>query len=495
MSKEKGSKIIEEVEEKVEVKKGELIVKTSIEDDLFDLKEYQEKVLEFLKAQKISVQSAQEMCEALLTGRSLEIKEKDSKDLKLFKQATTKFQKELELNLIDWKKAADSVLVFADPTYDATFKMLFANNEHKDVLISFLNNLLGFTGDNAIESLALDIIDPYLGTEYVSSIQSTIDVRCRTVSGKDISIEMQRKNKDYFLSRTQDYMAKLLATQVKEGEGEKYHVKLYDTYILVLAKQNLFVGEYKLEGDSNAKYEKTFKPTCEELGYQEMPGNKMHWKFYELCKFKTFTKGKVIDGSYAVKEQWLDFLVNCSSNLFIPENLDNKIKEGYKIMKMANWNRDQIVSYYKLKANEYDEQITIENTIKETEQKAFQEGLEKGLKKGKWEERLTSDIDKIKTGIKFNVKPEELTLNFNFKCLNKKRFLEKDWSEEQLSKKVKYDHPESSKDIRKEFLKFLDIFEYVKDHQSEKSDVICSDLKLLEDLEVIGYSSDSEEYN
>ena len=123
--------------------------------------------------------------------------------------------------------------------------------------------------------------------------------------------------------------------------------------------------------------------------------------------------------------------------------------------------------------------------------KSFQ--LTKEIKKCRLEERLTSDIDKIKMGIKFKVEPENLITEF--KCLNKKRFLEKSWSEEQLSKKVKYDHPEAGKDARKEFLKFLDIFNYVKDHQSEKSDAICSDLKLLGDLEVIGYSSDAEEYN
>lgn len=463
-------------------KKEELIVKTFIEDDVFDLKEYQEKVLGFLKAQKISIQSAQEMFEALLTERSLEIKEKDSKDLKLFKQTTANFQKELEFNSIDWKKAADSILVFADPTYDATFKMLFANNQHKDVLISFLNNLLGFTGDSAIESLALDIIDPYLGTEYVSSIQSTIDVRCRTVSGKDISIEMQRKNKDYFLPRTQDYMAKLLATQIKEGEGEKYHVKLHDTYILVLAKQNLFVGEYKLEGDSNAKYEKTFKPTCEELEHQEMPGNKMHWKFYELCKFKTFTKGKLIDNTYTVKDQWLDFLVNCSSNLSIPENLDNKIKEGYKIMKMANWNRDQVVSYYKLKANEYDEQITIENTIKETEQKAFQEGLEKGLKKGELDGKLKillkQDIQKLQKHFKQKGE-EELDKHETF--LAKKRYLK------QLDKEQKWGNTVEEK--------FEFITKHIKTHLEDKYDKISNDLGLVGNSMDLENISDCDEWS
>jgi hypothetical protein len=34
---------------------------------------------------------------------------------------------------------------YADPTYDSTFKMLFASEEHKSLLIDFANSLLGFT--------------------------------------------------------------------------------------------------------------------------------------------------------------------------------------------------------------------------------------------------------------------------------------------------------------------------------------------------------------
>ncbi len=37
--------------------------------------------------------------------------------------------------------------VFADPTYDVTFKMLFANSEHLHLLISLINNFLGFKGE------------------------------------------------------------------------------------------------------------------------------------------------------------------------------------------------------------------------------------------------------------------------------------------------------------------------------------------------------------
>ena len=38
---------------------------------------------------------------------------------------------------------------FADPTFDLTFKMLFGNENHKDILISLLNSLLGINNPAA----------------------------------------------------------------------------------------------------------------------------------------------------------------------------------------------------------------------------------------------------------------------------------------------------------------------------------------------------------
>lgn len=40
--------------------------------------------------------------------------------------------------------------VFADPTLDVSFKMLFGQNKNKDILISLLNSLLNFHGKDTI---------------------------------------------------------------------------------------------------------------------------------------------------------------------------------------------------------------------------------------------------------------------------------------------------------------------------------------------------------
>jgi predicted transposase/invertase (TIGR01784 family) len=179
--------------------------------------------------------------------------------------------------------------VFADPTYDITFKMLFGDIKQKDILISFLNGVLSLEGNNAIDDLQL--VDPYLGQEDAKGIKSTIDVRCRTLSGVHIAVEMQKEFKEYYLARSQDYMAKLLISEVQHGESQAYHNKLSKTYIIVLAKENLFIGNYKLLKETDTLFEKTVVPMVLELN-EVMPGNKMHWVFLSLRNLKSILKRK-----------------------------------------------------------------------------------------------------------------------------------------------------------------------------------------------------------
>lgn len=173
--------------------------------------------------------------------------------------------------------------IFADPTYDITFKMLFANDKYKHILISLLNSFLGFEGTEK-EIQEVEINSPDLQQESISGVKGAVDVLCTTTNKKKIAVEMQRTYKEYFLPRTQEYMSKIIAQQVLSGESAKYHEVMLDTYVLAIGKKNIFYGEkYKIQGTDNF-FEKTVVPTIVETA-EEVPGNKMHWKFFELPRF------------------------------------------------------------------------------------------------------------------------------------------------------------------------------------------------------------------
>ena len=58
-----------------------------------------------------------------------------------------------------------------------------------------------------------------------SGITGSVDILCTNVGKQKIAIEIQGQRTKYFLAREQEYMAKLIASQVKEGEGKLYHLK------------------------------------------------------------------------------------------------------------------------------------------------------------------------------------------------------------------------------------------------------------------------------
>ena len=248
---------------------------------------------------------------------------------------------EVKSQLKKINKVSKSNEIFADPTYDLTFKMLFATAANKTILISFLNNLLDFNNSEEIKSL--EIINPL-------NFQSNIEVKCKTFSNETVSVEIQRYKKN--------------SSQAIEGNGKENDPKFNDFYVLVLGINDFFVDENKFIDDSDALFEKTVRFTCPELDNLEMPGYKMHWKIFELERFKRNTENTIINNSSSLKNQWLDFFVKCGKNLNIPENVDEIIKKCYKIMEIANWKPEDKFNYSKMKESEFAEQLKMENKLR-----------------------------------------------------------------------------------------------------------------------------------
>ncbi len=68
-----------------------------------------------------------------------------------------KNQETLEQKFEHNKKEDEELIwnIFEDPTYNITFKMLFSNKNNTNMLMSFLNNLLGFYGKTKLKKLTL----------------------------------------------------------------------------------------------------------------------------------------------------------------------------------------------------------------------------------------------------------------------------------------------------------------------------------------------------
>ena len=106
--------------------------------------------------------------------------------------------------------------VFSTPKTDFAFKRIFGSEQSKDILLSFLNAILGLESPYRIAKLS--IIDPYLAPKIQGMKDTYLDVRAEDEQGKSYIIEMQVLNVAGFEKRVLYNACKAYAGQIQRGE-------------------------------------------------------------------------------------------------------------------------------------------------------------------------------------------------------------------------------------------------------------------------------------
>jgi predicted transposase/invertase (TIGR01784 family) len=101
------------------------------------------------------------------------------------------------------------------PRSDIGFKHIFANEQHKSILISFLRAIL----DLPDADYDVSIVDSHLQKEQKDDKLAIVDVRLRTPTGKTINIEIQVLGENGFKERLCFGVGRLVTTQLKEGDS------------------------------------------------------------------------------------------------------------------------------------------------------------------------------------------------------------------------------------------------------------------------------------
>src|SRR3990167_8117161 len=108
---------------------------------------------------------------------------------------------------------------FLDPKNDFAFKKIFGTEKNQDILIHFINDMLGFTGQHQIETV--QFLKTSQDPEIASKKQSILDVLCSDQQDRQYIVEMQVAKTSGFEKRAQYYAAKAYSRQL--NEGEEYH--------------------------------------------------------------------------------------------------------------------------------------------------------------------------------------------------------------------------------------------------------------------------------
>ncbi|MBM7557534.1 Rpn family recombination-promoting nuclease/putative transposase [Halanaerobacter jeridensis] len=104
-----------------------------------------------------------------------------------------------------------------DPKVDFVFKRIFGSEKHPNILISFLNSVLGTKGTKK-EIVKVKIDNAEINREWEEDKLSRLDVKATADDGRKLNVEIQLKNQYNMKRRTLYYWSKLYTSQLNKGE-------------------------------------------------------------------------------------------------------------------------------------------------------------------------------------------------------------------------------------------------------------------------------------
>jgi len=246
---------------------------------------------------------------------------------------------------------------YIDPFTDFGFKHIFGNEENKDLLISFLNDLLDI--DDAIvdiryrnlEKLGLSIIDR----------RAIFDVYCTDEKGSNFIVELQRSKQKYFKDRSVYYTSFPIQEQSKKGSWDYRLEKVFFVGILEFSMDN--------DNDDFLTTVQLFNKKTKEVFY-----DKLTYYYIEMPKFK-----KQEEELSTHLEYWIWYLNNLAKIDEIPQKLkeDKVIKKAFDVAKFLALSKDKQLAYQiDLKAK-----LDYQNVLNYAKEYAKEEGIKEGIKK------------------------------------------------------------------------------------------------------------------
>ncbi len=100
---------------------------------------------------------------------------------------------------------------------DFIFQKIFGQNEHKEILISFLNAVLALEAEQKLTDIEI-IENTRLKKNHIDDKLGVLDIRAKAITGEQFNIEVQLINQYNMDQRTLFYWSKLFSEQLKEGQ-------------------------------------------------------------------------------------------------------------------------------------------------------------------------------------------------------------------------------------------------------------------------------------
>ena len=264
---------------------------------------------------------------------------------------------------------------YVNPYTDFGFKMLFGSEINKELLISFINSLLG--GKEMICDLN------YLNAEHLGTSErdrrAVFDVYCENERGEKILVEMQRGEQQYFKDRSIYYSTFPIREQGLKGEWD---YKLKAVYVIGILN-------FKFSDDKTDNYYHNVKLV--DLNTNEVFYDKLTFIYLEMPKFN-----KTEDELETMFDKWMFVIRNLSRLMERPAALQERVfTRLFESAEIAKFSKEQY--------EEYEDSLKVYRDWINTINTAVMKSREEGRAEGKLEEKMDIARKLKNSGISFDV--------------------------------------------------------------------------------------------
>ena len=260
-----------------------------------------------------------------------------------------------------------------DPKTDFIFKLIFGNENHPEILISFLNAVI--KPINKITSVKIDNTD--LEKKHIEDKFSRLDIKATTSSNEIVNIEIQLKDEKNMIKRSLYYLSKMYVNQL--GSGENYK-KLPRTIAINILRFNYLDREKNFHNSYRFKNVKNDKELTDVM--------EIH--FIELPKFDENKEGKLLIENLKkldMLKAWTLFLKQPMSEhiLELEENI-KELREAKKELTVISSDKKNRMLYEMREASLHDRVSALEGAEEKGYNKALKE-ISKAKKRAEQEKK------------------------------------------------------------------------------------------------------------
>jgi predicted transposase/invertase (TIGR01784 family) len=259
------------------------------------------------------------------------------------------------------KNEAVPEYIFVDPKNDVAFRKIFGDENKKEILISFLNNILEFNGTDK-EIIDITIKNPYQVPKLKELKETILDIKAVDKRNIHYIIEMQVFHTTAFEKKVLFYVSKSYYQQLKRAED---YPKLNQVIFLGFLNFKLFN-----ENPDYATRHLILDEKTNEHHFQDFELN-----FVELPKFT-----KSLEELKDIKDKWIYFVKNAGTMKMIPRELQEpkELQEAFEVAKQMKWSKEELEAYDARGIYIQDERGRIDYAREEGKEEGIKIGEEKG---------------------------------------------------------------------------------------------------------------------